>query len=49
MFKKKIFILQYDGYELKKTFESKPYEPSDNLKTAYKWKCLSGHEYWIVE
>jgi len=40
---------QYDGYDLKKTFESKPYEPGDNLKKAYKWKCLSGHEYWIVE
>jgi hypothetical protein len=40
---------QYDGYELKNTFESKPYEPGDNLKTAYKWKCLSGHEYWIVK
>ena len=40
---------QYDGYKLKKTFESKPYEPGDNLKKAYKWKCLSGHEYWIVE
>ena len=40
---------QYDGYELKNTFESKPYEPGGNLKTAYKWKCLSGHEYWIVQ
>jgi len=40
---------QYDGLELKNTLDSKPYEPSDNLKKAYKWKCLRGHEYWIVE
>ena len=38
---------QYDGYELRKTFESK----IESGKIAYKWKCarMGEHTYWIVE
>ena len=36
---------QYDGLLLQKSYEYK-YE---DFKKAFKWKCLRGHTYWIVE
>jgi|TARA_Y100000310_G_C20559640_1_gene752377 hypothetical protein len=35
---------QYDGLKLSNTYESK----IENGKKAYLWKCINGHQYWIV-